>query len=214
MGSWLVSDTDPCKRGFGEVLLPLKVMTDVWKSNARKFCEICKVWFADNKVSIAHHEGGRKHKEAIQAKLRQLGKQSRQKEKDQAALRSTLAAMESAAQKSMASGSGGMTNATDLPCSMIGPSPKPRTYVDPRAHSSSVIEMAKEMARRKMEKEEAAKIATKSQHWRQDDDEESTEKSTIKGESKKEEEEIVWAEANSDGISYYFHIYSGGWFLV
>uniref|UniRef100_A0A914RBP4 Uncharacterized protein n=1 Tax=Parascaris equorum TaxID=6256 RepID=A0A914RBP4_PAREQ len=34
---------------------------------------------------------------------------------------------------------------------MIGPSPKPRTYVDPRAHSSSVIEMAKEMARRKME---------------------------------------------------------------
>lgn len=34
----------------------------------------------------------------------------------QAALRSTLAAMESAAQKSMTSGSGDMTSATNLPC--------------------------------------------------------------------------------------------------
>lgn len=37
-------------------------MADYWKSNAKKFCEICKVWFADNKISIENHERGLKHK--------------------------------------------------------------------------------------------------------------------------------------------------------
>lgn len=40
-----------------------------------------QVWFADNRVSIEHHENGQKHKAAIQAKLRELGKQSKAKEK-------------------------------------------------------------------------------------------------------------------------------------
>ncbi|VDM49677.1 unnamed protein product [Toxocara canis] len=181
-------------------------MTDVWKSNARKFCEICKVWFADNKVSIEHHEGGRKHKEAIQAKLRELGKQSKQKEKAQASLQATLAAMESAAKKSMTSSSNDATTSANLPCAPIGPSPKPRTYMDPRAHSSSVAAMAQEMARRKKEREEAKKLATKSQHWR-DDDGETAEVRNVKEES---QEEIVWAETiTNDGMPYYFHIYSG-----
>lgn len=40
-----------------------------------------KVWFADNRISIEHHEGGQKHRAAVQAKLRELGKLSKQKEK-------------------------------------------------------------------------------------------------------------------------------------
>ncbi|VDN52171.1 unnamed protein product [Dracunculus medinensis] len=93
-------------------------MTDVWKSNARKFCELCKVWFADNSVSIQHHEAGQKHKAAIQAKLREVGKQS---------------------------------NILSFKGDIIGPSLKPKSYLDPRAHKASVVSMAKEISKQKSE---------------------------------------------------------------
>nr|CDJ90806.1 Zinc finger domain containing protein [Haemonchus contortus] len=80
-------------------------MADVWKSQGRKFCEICKVWFGDNRASIEFHERGRKHKAALDAKLRELGKATREKEKMvgsmQSKMNSALAAMEAAALKSM-----------------------------------------------------------------------------------------------------------------
>jgi WW domain-binding protein 4 len=44
-------------------------MADYWKSNAKKYCEFCKVWIADNKASVNIHESGRKHKDAVKAKL-------------------------------------------------------------------------------------------------------------------------------------------------
>uniref|UniRef100_A0A914WNJ0 WW domain-binding protein 4 n=1 Tax=Plectus sambesii TaxID=2011161 RepID=A0A914WNJ0_9BILA len=72
-------------------------MTEYWKSNAKKFCELCKCWFADNRVSIEHHEGGVRHKNAVQNKLRQLGQQSRTREEEDRNLRATLASMEVAA---------------------------------------------------------------------------------------------------------------------
>ncbi|VDK42449.1 unnamed protein product [Anisakis simplex] len=202
-------------------------MTDVWKSNARKFCEICKVWFADNRVSIEHHESGRRHKDAIQAKLRELGRQRSLKEKQQNDLQRTLAAMESAAKKSMSSDS------TDLPCKWnqsersvgfelvlclfqgapVGPALKPRTFMDPRAHGSSVAAMAVEMARRKREKEEVANLATKSQHWKDEDEDEQVllPKKEPSIEKTEHNEEIVWAETTTDeGVPYYFQIYTGG----
>uniref|UniRef100_A0A0R3S443 WW domain-containing protein n=1 Tax=Elaeophora elaphi TaxID=1147741 RepID=A0A0R3S443_9BILA len=163
-------------------------MTDVWKSNARRFCEICKVWFADNRVSIEHHEGGQKHKAAIQAKLRDLGKQSKQKEKEQSDLRATLAMMESAASKSM-------EISDSCPSTgIVGPMPKPKKYMDPRAHSASIAEMACQMAQRRKEQElERRKAGHKSENEQCDP-----------------ESETVWVEAKADnGALYYFHMYSG-----
>ncbi|MFH4979380.1 hypothetical protein AB6A40_006089 [Gnathostoma spinigerum] len=180
-------------------------MTDVWKSNARKFCELCKVWFADNKVSIEHHEGGQKHKAAIQAKIKELGKKSKQHEREQSALQTTLALMESEARKSMKKDSSGVTSA-NLPCSTIGPSPKPRTYLDPKAHSSSIAAMAREMALRKKEKCEKQKNTITSSKSAT----EVEAKKKFDGGTQKKEESRVWVEVRTtDNIPYYFHIYSG-----
>ncbi|KAJ2942690.1 hypothetical protein O0L34_g2160 [Tuta absoluta] len=59
--------------------------TEYWKSQARKYCEFCKCWFADNKVSISFHENGKRHKEAVQKHISTLTKKStkdaRQKDK-------------------------------------------------------------------------------------------------------------------------------------
>ncbi|KAM3728905.1 WW domain-binding protein [Dirofilaria immitis] len=162
-------------------------MTDVWKSNARRFCEICKVWFADNRVSIEHHEGGQKHKAAIQAKLRELGKQSKQKEKEQSDLRATLAMMESAASKSM-----GIDDSCPS-AGIVGPMSKPKKYMDPRVHSASIAEMARHMAQRRKEELERTKAEHKVEKGKCDP-----------------KDETVWVEAKADnGELYYFHMYSG-----
>lgn len=49
-------------------------MTEFWKSNAKKFCEFCRVWFADNKASIDFHERGKRHQENVQKKIGALRK--------------------------------------------------------------------------------------------------------------------------------------------
>lgn len=49
---------------------------DYWKSQGRKFCDFCKCWIADNKPSIEFHEGGRKHKENVQKRLKEIHKNS------------------------------------------------------------------------------------------------------------------------------------------
>uniref|UniRef100_A0A915PMY1 Matrin-type domain-containing protein n=1 Tax=Setaria digitata TaxID=48799 RepID=A0A915PMY1_9BILA len=171
-------------------------MTDVWKSNARKFCEICKVWFADNRVSIEHHESGQKHKAAIQAKLRELGKKSKQKEKEVTAfeiwkqrdLQATLAMMESAANKKM-----GISDSCPS-AGVIGPMPKPKKYMDPRASGASVAEVARVMAKRKKEME--------MEKMREE----------FKAENKEldPENETVWVEAKAESDTpYYFHMHTG-----
>ncbi|VDK86155.1 unnamed protein product [Onchocerca ochengi] len=147
-----------------------------------------QVWFADNRVSIEHHEGGQKHKAAIQAKLRELGKQNKQKEKEQSDLKATLAMMESAASKSMGIGDSCPS------AGIVGPMPKPKKYMDPRAHSASIAEMARQMAQRRKEQELER---TKAEH------------KTESGECGPEGE-TVWVEAKANnGTLYYFHMYSG-----
>ncbi|MCP9257291.1 hypothetical protein DINM_000543 [Dirofilaria immitis] len=150
--------------------------------------ETLEVWFADNRVSIEHHEGGQKHKAAIQAKLRELGKQSKQKEKEQSDLRATLAMMESAASKSMGiddscpSGSGNSWSDVET-----------EKYMDPRVHSASIAEMARHMAQRRKEELERTKAEHKVEKGKCDP-----------------KDETVWVEAKADnGELYYFHMYSG-----
>lgn len=76
-------------------------MADYWKSNAKKFCEICKVWFADNKISIENHERGLKHKGMVQKRLRDMSKKNTEKEAEQGHLHATLLAMEQSALAAM-----------------------------------------------------------------------------------------------------------------
>lgn len=49
---------------------------DYWKSQGRKFCDFCKCWIADNKPSIDFHEGGKKHKENVSKRLKEIHKNS------------------------------------------------------------------------------------------------------------------------------------------
>lgn len=72
-------------------------MADYWKSQAKKYCEFCKCWLADNKPSVEFHEKGRKHKENVARKLRVIGKQSRRDQKEQFRVDLALKKMESAA---------------------------------------------------------------------------------------------------------------------
>ncbi|RZF46034.1 hypothetical protein LSTR_LSTR004747 [Laodelphax striatellus] len=51
-------------------------MADYWVSQARKFCDFCKCWIADNKSSVQSHENGKRHKEAVAQRISQMTKQS------------------------------------------------------------------------------------------------------------------------------------------
>ena len=47
-------------------------MSEKWKALPRKYCEVCKCWFGDNKASIAHHESGKNHKNNVVKYLKEV----------------------------------------------------------------------------------------------------------------------------------------------
>ncbi|KAG8310083.1 WW domain binding protein 4 [Homalodisca vitripennis] len=49
---------------------------DYWKSQAKKFCDFCKCWIADNKPSIGFHESGKRHKENVAKRISEIRKNS------------------------------------------------------------------------------------------------------------------------------------------
>ncbi|KHJ89653.1 transcription initiation factor IID, subunit [Oesophagostomum dentatum] len=128
-------------------------MADVWKSQGRKFCEICKVWFGDNRASIEFHERGKKHKAALAAKLRDLGKKSREDAKAKMQMNTALAAMEAAAMKSMREHGEGIPHGPALPATGLA-----SKIFDPRLYKD-VGTMARELARRKGELKEMKRSA-------------------------------------------------------
>lgn len=68
-----------CRRYLYDVTLPTVITdcrADYWKSQGRKFCDFCKCWIADNKPSIDFHEGGKKHKENVSKRLKEIHKNS------------------------------------------------------------------------------------------------------------------------------------------
>ncbi|XP_063822442.1 WW domain-binding protein 4 isoform X2 [Ostrinia nubilalis] len=72
-------------------------MTEYWKSQARKYCEFCKCWFADNKVSISFHENGKRHKENVEKHISQLSKKSAKDFKQKEKMDDDIKKMEAAA---------------------------------------------------------------------------------------------------------------------
>ncbi|KAF8383149.1 hypothetical protein PRIPAC_72291, partial [Pristionchus pacificus] len=184
-------------------------MTEVWKSQGRKFCEMCKVWFGDNRASIEHHERGMKHQAAVKQKIRDLGKNNEKKAREAADLAATLAMMESGAAASMAAHNEGIVNGPALPERGLGIGPKVPVggtkYLDPR--QMSMQHMAEEMSRRKREEEEKkAQLALtmKSSLWREDDPEDAQPL------PKDDVSSIMWVETDAeDGRKYYYHMFSG-----
>ncbi|VVC89927.1 unnamed protein product [Leptidea sinapis] len=72
-------------------------MTEYWKSQARKYCEFCKCWFADNKVSISFHENGKRHKDSVKKHISQISKKSAKEFKVKEKLDDDIKKMEEAA---------------------------------------------------------------------------------------------------------------------
>lgn len=67
---------------------------DYWKSQGRKFCDFCKCWIADNKPSIDFHEGGKKHKENVSKRLKEIHKNSAKQAKQNKKIEGDIKKME------------------------------------------------------------------------------------------------------------------------
>ncbi|CAG0883995.1 unnamed protein product [Cyprideis torosa] len=69
-------------------------MSEYWVSQQRRFCEFCNCWMADNKISIQLHEGGKRHKDAVEKKLRDMRKKNRKEDKEKASFEAHMARIE------------------------------------------------------------------------------------------------------------------------
>lgn len=72
----------------------LNSRADYWKSQGRKFCDFCKCWIADNKPSIDFHEGGKKHKENVSKRLKEIHKNSAKQAKQNKKIEDDIKRME------------------------------------------------------------------------------------------------------------------------
>lgn len=67
-----------------------------WRSKERHYCATCNVWMGHDKQSIALHENGKKHREAVEADLVRRRDGKAQKEKEQKELESVFAKINAA----------------------------------------------------------------------------------------------------------------------
>ncbi|XP_063222759.1 WW domain-binding protein 4-like isoform X2 [Bacillus rossius redtenbacheri] len=74
-------------------------MTEYWKSQAKKYCDFCKCWIADNAPNISFHDNGRKHKENVRLRIAEMTKQSQKEYKTQLKVDDEIKKMEEAAMK-------------------------------------------------------------------------------------------------------------------
>ncbi|KAJ4430202.1 hypothetical protein ANN_22412 [Periplaneta americana] len=93
---WL-DDRPPLLRHVG--VRPAAGWADYWKSQAKKFCDFCKCWIADNKPSIEFHEKGKRHKENVAKRLSEISKKSRQEHQKSLKVDDEMKKMEEAAMK-------------------------------------------------------------------------------------------------------------------
>lgn len=56
-----------------------KSMTEYWVSQAKHWCEYCRIYIGGSKQSIAFHEAGKKHKEIVELSLKDMRKRGREK---------------------------------------------------------------------------------------------------------------------------------------
>ena len=73
--------------------------TEYWVSQARHWCEYCRIFIGGSKQSIAFHENGKKHKEIVALSLKDMRRRGRERKKEQSELERELAQIERAANK-------------------------------------------------------------------------------------------------------------------
>ncbi|TNN15559.1 WW domain-binding protein isoform 4 [Schistosoma japonicum] len=76
-------------------------MADYWKSNPKKYCELCKCWMADNKISIQNHENGMRHKASVAKKVNELTRSNKCAEMEKKNLEACLQQINDSAHLSM-----------------------------------------------------------------------------------------------------------------
>ncbi|XP_067009846.2 WW domain-binding protein 4 [Anabrus simplex] len=74
-------------------------MADYWKSQAKKYCDFCKCWIADNRPSVEFHEKGKRHKENVTLRLKDISKKSAKQHKEMLSVDEEMKKMEEAALK-------------------------------------------------------------------------------------------------------------------
>ncbi|XP_037927385.1 WW domain-binding protein 4 [Teleopsis dalmanni] len=77
-------------------------MTEYWKSNDRKFCDFCKCWISDNKVSVSFHENGKRHKLNVSKRIAEIRRFSEKADKESRQMDADIRKMEAAALASYA----------------------------------------------------------------------------------------------------------------
>lgn len=75
-------------------------MTEYWVSQGNKWCDFCKIYIANNPLSIRTHELGQRHKNNVAQKLASMKKESTAKEKEQKAAAKALEQIEEKAKRS------------------------------------------------------------------------------------------------------------------
>ncbi|CAL9060121.1 zinc finger protein ZOP1-like [Musa acuminata AAA Group] len=75
-------------------------MTEYWVSQGNKWCDFCKIYIANNPLSIRTHELGQRHKDNVAKRLATMRKESAAKEKEQKAAARALKEIEAKAERS------------------------------------------------------------------------------------------------------------------
>ncbi|CAI2296388.1 unnamed protein product [Caenorhabditis sp. 36 PRJEB53466] len=118
-------------------------MSEQWVSTGKRFCEICKVWFGNNKASQDHHERGERHKAMLQQRIRETMQKGKKQEAADLKLNGTLAKMGAAAAASMARHGEGIVAGPAVPSTGLR-----MNIFDPSKHRD-LGSMAREMAARR-----------------------------------------------------------------
>ena len=81
--------------------------SEYWKSIPKKYCDVCKVWYHDNRASIEHHERGLRHKANVQKKLIEIRRKGVTEQREQESHRLEMMKIEAAALNSFQKDIGG-----------------------------------------------------------------------------------------------------------
>ncbi|KAG7381067.1 WW domain binding protein 4 [Phytophthora pseudosyringae] len=73
-------------------------MVDYWVSKERHYCKYCNAWMQSDKMSVKHHEQGRRHKEKVEETLKLKRQAKSDAANSQKELRDQLKEIEEAAQ--------------------------------------------------------------------------------------------------------------------
>ncbi|XP_042491803.1 zinc finger protein ZOP1 [Macadamia integrifolia] len=75
-------------------------MTEYWVSQGNKWCDICKIYIANNPLSIRTHELGQRHKDNVTKRLASIRKENAAKEKEHKEAARALQQIEAKAKRS------------------------------------------------------------------------------------------------------------------